>query len=424
MVISDHADPLAPTGGLETGGQNIYVSELTKNLTKFNWQVDVFTRWDNPQKKQITRIGRKGRVIRIPAGPVKKMPRDKIAEHLPEFTENIIEFKSRSHLDYGLIYANYWMSGWIGLKLKEIYKIPLVQLFHSLGKIKYQTLKSIDAQKVSSGIFNAEFIKNRLDTEREIFQKADFVLASSPFEKKDMLKYYQASEANIKIIPLGINPDLFKPLSFLKARKYTGWPPKQNIVLYVGRVEWRKGLGTLLYAFRDLLKKDKFTPRSLGLKIIGGHPQSRARTPEYYEFQRLRKIVQELKIEPYVDFRGSIRREKLPYYYSAANVACAPSYYEPFGLVPVEAMACGTPVVASRVGGIRFTVKNKKTGFLVPPRHHKALANKIYLLLTNLALRKKMSKEAVHRVRRKFNNNVLGRKINNLFKKLIREGSA
>lgn len=422
MVISDHADPLASIGGLETGGQNIYVLQLAKNLSKYNWCLDVFTRWDNPRKKQINRICQGARVIRIKAGPVKKIPRDEIAQHLAEFNENIIGFKSRHNIDYSLIHANYWMSGWIGLRLKKIYDIPLIQLFHSLGRVKYQALKDIDdVQKVSSGYFDSGFMKNRLTVEKELFEKADIVLASSPREKEDMLKHYpeQAEKANIKFIPLGVDPHLFKPIDRQKARQYTNWPQRQNIILYVGRIEWRKGLGTLLYTLKDVLDKDDFRPADLALKIVGGHPRSQARNPEYHTFQRLKKISSELGIESYVNFLGSIKREKLPYYYSAANLVCAPSYYEPFGLVPVEAMACATPVVGSRVGGIQFTVRNKRTGFLVPPRRYRALANKILLLLSRPDLQKKMGERARERVKQKFNNNILGRKMNSLFKKLI-----
>jgi len=423
MIISDHADPLAPVGGLESGGQNIYVLELAKNLSKYNWGIDVFTRWNNPRKKQVSRINRRARVIRIKAGPLKKIPRDEIADHLTEFAENIIEFKSRENIDYSLIHANYWMSGWIGLRLREIYNLPLIQIFHSLGRVKYQALKNIDEQKVSSGYFNSDFIKNRLRTEKAILQKADIILASSPLEKRDMLKHYQANGTNIRIIPLGIDPKIFKPINHYKAHQYTGWPQKQNIILYVGRIEWRKGLGTLLYAFKNLIKKGQFVPQKLSLKIIGGHPRSRTRNAEYYELQRLKKIIDELKLEPYVNFLGSIKREKLPYYYSAASVVCAPSYYEPFGLVPVEAMACGTPVIGSRVGGIQFTVQNRKTGFLTPPRRYRSLTNRILTLISDSALRRRMSKQAVARVKHKFNNNLLGREINSLFKKLIAKRS-
>lgn len=420
MIISDHADPLAPIGGLEAGGQNIYVLELAKNLTKFNWRVDVFTRWDNPRKKQINWINRKARVIRIKAGPIKKIPRDEIAQHLPEFTENIVEFKSQTDNNYRLIHSNYWMSGWISLRLKKIYNIPLIQKFHSLGRIKYQTLKSLDVQKASSGYFTSDFMKNRLKVEKELFENADVVLSASPPEKKDMFKYYQANHANIKNIPLGIDPNIFKPISQVKAQQYTGWPNTQKIILYVGRIEWRKGIGTLLYALKDLLKKQSFKKNELCLKIIGGHPRSRVRNAEHHEFQRLKKIIHELNLENYVNFLGSIKREKLPYYYSRANLVIVPSYYEPFGFVPVEAMACGTPVIGSRVGGIQFTVKNKKTGFLVPARRHRALANKILLLLNQPDLQKKMGKESVLHVRKNFNNNILSRETNKLIKKLIK----
>lgn len=424
MVISDHADPLASIGGLETGGQNIYVLQLAKNLPKFNWRLDVFTRWDNPRKKQVKRIGRKARVIRIKAGPIKRIPRDQIAQHLAEFSENIIKFKSRESIDYCLIHANYWMSGWIGLRLKKIYNLPLIQIFHSLGRIKYQTLKEVDSQRHSSGFFDSAFMKQRLGVEKELFENADTVLASSPREKQDMLHLYQACASKIKLIPLGIDPKVFRPIAKDKAYRYTGWSNQQNIILYVGRVEWRKGLGTLLYALKDLLDKQHFKPKDLALKIIGGHPRSRIRSAEYYEFKRLRKIIEELDIAPYVSFLGSLKREKLPYYYSAANLAVMPSYYEPFGLVPVEAMACGAPVIGSRVGGIQFTIQNKKTGFLVPGRRYRALANKILVLLNNPDLREKMGQAGIVRVRKKFNNHILRRQMNHLFKTLIARQSS
>lgn len=424
MVISDHADPLASIGGLETGGQNIYVLQLAKSLPKFGWRLDIFTRWDNPHKKQIKRIGCKARVIRIKAGPIKRIPRDQIAQHLAEFSENIIEFKSRENIDYCLIHANYWMSGWIGLRLKAIYNLPLIQIFHSLGRIKYQTLKEVDAQRHSSGFFDSAFMKQRLKVEKTLFENADTILASSPREKQDMMHLYQAKSSKIKLLPLGVNPQVFRPIAKDKAYRYTGWSDKQNIILYVGRIEWRKGVGTLLYALKDLLDKQHFKPSQLALKIIGGHPRTRIRSPEYYEFKRLKGIVDELGIGSYVSFLGSLKREKLLYYYSAADLVVMPSYYEPFGLVPVEAMACGAPVIGSRVGGIQFTIHNKQTGFLVPARRYRALANQILVLLNNPCLREKMGRAGVLRVKKQFNNHLLSRQMNHLFKTLITRQSS
>lgn len=374
LLISDHADPLAEIGAKEAGGQNIYVLYLAKFLSRLGLGVDIYTRWDRKNKKEVINLNGHLRVIRVKAGPKRYIPRDSFLGVKDEFATNVLKRIKKEKIDYDLIHTNYWFSGLIGLKIKRKIRVPLVHVYHSIGQIRFRTLKKHKDQKN-----DYVFFQKRLKAEREIAEKADTIIATSPVEKRILINLFKIDKNKIKVIPIGVDTKIFKPGRSNRIRKSFKISKSKKVILYVGRIEWRKGIGTLLYAFHKVLSRYPNTK----LYIVGGGKSKLATNLEKAEKERLKNIIQELGLRSKVFFTGPKRQKSLFRYYSVADVCVVPSYYEPFGIVPLEAMACGTPVVASKTGGLSYTVKNNITGCLAEPRDCLDLANKISLVLKN-----------------------------------------
>ncbi|MFZ2975831.1 MAG: glycosyltransferase [Candidatus Moraniibacteriota bacterium] len=374
LLISDHADPLVEIGSKEAGGQNIYVFYLAKFLCRLGILVDVYTRWDRKNKNEIVEFNNHLRIIRVKAGPKKYIPRDNFLGVVDEFAGNILKRIKKEKINYDIIHANYWFSGLIGLRVAKEIKKPLVHIYHSIGQVRFESLKKYKFQET-----NNVFYEQRTIFEKEIAQKADRIIATSPVEKEIIKNLFGISEKKIKTITIGVDTKIFRPIKIERARKMERIENKGKIILYVGRIEWRKGIGTLLYAFREVVKDYP----NAKLYIIGGGRSKSARKLEEAECERLKKISQELGIEKRVNFLGPKKQNELYKYYSAADICVVPSYYEPFGIVPLESMACGTPVIASRTGGLQYTVGNKVTGCLFEPKNYIDLAEKINIVLKN-----------------------------------------
>ncbi len=374
LLISDHADPLAEIGSKEAGGQNIYVYYLAKFLGRLGVSVDIFTRWDRKNKKEVICLNNHLRVIRVKAGPKRYIPRDNFLNVVDEFAQNILKRIKREKISYDIIHTNYWFSGIIGLKIARVIKKPLVHVYHSIGQIRFESLSKLKLQKSENEIF-----KKRLIAEKKIAQKANKIIATSPVEKKIIENIFKVKKSKVDVITIGVDTEIFKPVKKEKARKILKLKNNKKIILYVGRIEWRKGIGTLIYAFREIVKH---FPAS-GLYIVGGGKSKSAKKLDNAERERLKNIAEELNIADKVLFLGPKKQKYLYKYYSASDVCVVPSYYEPFGIVPLEAMACGTPVVASRTGGLQFSIKEGITGHLAKPRDYKDLAEKIIRVLKN-----------------------------------------
>lgn len=374
LLISDHADPLVEIGSKEAGGQNIYVYYLARFLSQLRVSVDIFTRWDTKNKKEIVRINNFVRVIRIKAGPKQYMPRDNFFSVVDEFAKNIISRIEREKKHYDIIHTNYWFSGIIGLKIAQIIKKPLVHVYHSIGQVRFESLSKLKLQRDENELF-----AKRMEIEKQIAEKASGIIATSPIEKEIIKNTFKIKESKINVITIGVDTEIFKQIKMNKARRIVKFDNNDKIILYVGRIEWRKGIGTLLYAFREV---NKIIPDSR-LYVIGGGKSKSAKKLDSAEIERLRNITKELNIEDKVFLLGPKIQKHLYRYYSAADVCVIPSYYEPFGIVPLESMACGTPVVASKTGGLQFSVIDGKTGHLAKPRNYKDLAEKIAMALEN-----------------------------------------
>lgn len=373
LLISDHADPLEKPGSKEAGGQNVYVLNLANFLSKKGIKVDVYTRWDQATKNEVVSVLPDFRVIRVKAGPKAYMPRDSFINVVEEFTANVNARIAKEGLVYDIIHSNYWFSGIIGLKLAKLLNLPQVHVYHSLGQNRFNALKDFRSQQV-----NYVFYQTRLLWEKQIAKQVDGIITTSPIEQQEICKLFNIPIDKTVSIPIGVDTQVFKPMPKLRARKKLGMRPEGPILLYVGRIEWRKGIGTLISAMTLLDPRW----RKSRLYIVGGGRSAAAKKMDQDECSRLHEMVEELKLDEQVFFLGPKNPGEIAPYYSAADVCVVPSYYEPFGIVPIEAMACGTPVVASRIGGLQYTVVDNLTGKLFKPKDAEDLASNLNEVLT------------------------------------------
>jgi D-inositol-3-phosphate glycosyltransferase len=383
-MISVHTCPLATLGGKETGGMNVYVRDLSRELGRRGIAVDCFTRSQNPNIPRInTKLGPNCRVMHLPAGPEAPYDKNRIAYHLPQFADGILDFARREGLHYDVIHSHYWLSGLAARDLRRAWGVPFIQMFHTLGHLK---------NSVASGPQEWE-PEQRIEGEAEVMAFADRIVAATPLERAHMVWLYGADASRIEVVPPGVDLDLFQPIPRQGARRMLGLPPTRRIVLFVGRIEPLKGIDTLLRAMALVVPEIPCWQEDLSVIIIGGAAGAGIEKVNA-ELARLEGLRAELGIQELVTFQGAQDQDTLVYYYSAADMVVMPSRYESFGMVALEAMACGSPVVASKVGGLAFSVQDGQTGFLVPDRDPEALAAKIRLLLCDEDLRQQLGRQA------------------------------
>ena len=402
-LISDHADPTAKIGVEEAGGQNIYVRQLGETLATLGWQIDMFTRKVDPKIAHIFHHSPYCRTIRLVAGPEQFIPRDEIFPFMPQFVEAFEAFQLNQRIHYPLVHTNYWLSGWIGLQLKKIRKIQLVHSYHSLGVVKYKVVPN-----------RPSIANTRLSVEKQILEQADCVIANSPQEEK-YLRTLVSQEGHIKVISCGTDNYLHK-VPKEQARAKLGLDATEEIVLCVARFDPRKGIET---AVRACAQSKTKTIGNLRLIIVGGSCPDRI---DGQERKRIEQIVQEVGLAEKTVFAGQVDHNVLPFYYSAADVCVIPSHYEPFGLVAIESMACGTPVVASNVGGLKFTVVPEQTGLLAPPQDTIAFASAIDRILLDKQFSKRLGTQASMLMYERFNLVSTVRQLSNLYENLIAQG--
>ncbi len=371
-MITVHGCPLARLGEKDAGGMNVYVRELSKGLGRLGVDVDVFTRCQTFGQTAITQIGPGVRVIHLEAGEPRWIPKNELYTFLPQFLSHLDDFRRSENIHYDIVHAHYWLSGWVGARLRRMWGVPLVQMFHTLGLLKNTVARS-----------NAEMEPAlRIQGERDAVTAADRLIAANPIEYGHLVDLYGADPHKIRIVPCGVDLDLFRPIPQQEARTRLGLDDGQY-VLFVGRLEALKGTDVLIEAMSLLARRES----KARLLIAGGNLDGD-------EAQRLRALVQDKHLTETVRFLGAVDQHDLPYYYSAADLCAMPSFYESFGMVAIEAMACGAPVVASRAGGLQFTVRDDKTGYLVPPGDAAPLAEAIWTLLNDRALRARMGQAA------------------------------
>jgi D-inositol-3-phosphate glycosyltransferase len=360
-MITVHTSPLAPMGGKKTGGMNVYIRELAQELGRRGLHVDIFTRRSFADEPPVDHsLGPNVRVIYLTAGPVQMLPPEEQFQYLSEFTARLIAFSTRHSIHYDLVYSHYWLSGWVAAKLKEAWGMPFVQMFHTLGQMK-QRIITHDHLPLPD---------RRITTETELMGIADALIAATHAEHTQLVWLYRANRHKIEIVPPGMNPERFHPLPRQIIREQMRLPLDKRLLLFVGRIEPLKGVDTILHAMTLLREQQPEALDNLCFMIIGGDPND-TRDPE---MKKLRELTGQLGLEEQVCFLGAKEQAQLPAYYAAADAVLVPSDYESFGMVALEAMACGTPVIASEVGGLAYLIKDGETGYLVPVRDASAFA--------------------------------------------------
>jgi phosphoheptose isomerase len=401
--ISEHASPLATLGGVDSGGQNVYVGELARNLVELGYSIDIFTRWDNAGLPEIVCWVPGIRIVHVKAGPVEVVEKEKLLPFMPEFTGNMISFINNAREAYSLIHANFWMSALVAAEIKKIFSIPFVVTFHALGYVRKMYQGDQD-----------KFPSERIDIEKRIVEEADQIIAECPQDKDDLLSYYQAQPSRITVIPCGFNPHEFYPLDRLLARMVLKLDPSEKLILQLGRMVPRKGVDNVIRA----LAKIRSAGLDIRLLIVGGETDEMddEKNPE---IKRLRALAQAEGVAENVIFTGRKTRDILRYYYAAADLFITTPWYEPFGITPLEAMACGTPVIGSNVGGIKYSIEEGKTGFLVPPQDEDALAERIVESLRDPAALQRMRENSIARANAMFKWSHISQLVSSLYQRVI-----
>jgi D-inositol-3-phosphate glycosyltransferase len=385
-LISEHASPLALIGSTDSGGQNVYVAQLARQLARLGYLVDVFTRRDAPGQEQVVEWQPNVRVIHVPAGPAHFIPKEAMLPHMEQFGRFMIRFARRQKIPYDLVHANFFMSGMVAQAIKRTLGIPFVITFHALGRVRRLSQKQADG-----------FPDVRFAIEEKLMQDAERIVAECPQDQVDMENLYGARTDRIDVVPCGFDPDEFWPVT-LDARQQLGFGQDEFIILQLGRIVPRKGVDNVIRATAILRQQYGLTVRLLVVGGNGEEPDPVA-TPE---LGRLMALARELGVEQCVTFTGQRQRAQLRYYYSAANVFVTTPWYEPFGITPLEAMACGTPVVGTAVGGIKTTVVDGETGCLVPPNDPEALAERLSWLHRHPHLAQRMGWAGMRRAYQHF----------------------
>jgi D-inositol-3-phosphate glycosyltransferase len=388
-IISEHASPLGSFGGTDSGGQNVYVGQTAKQLAALGYRVDVFTRRDAPDLPEAVLWHNGVRIVHVPAGPAEAVPKEQLWPHMAAFTRFMVAFARREqqqHDGYQLVHANFWMSGQVARQVKRHGGIPFVVTFHALGKVRRQHQGPADG-----------FPDDRFAIEEQVVQAADAIIAECPQDRDDLMQLYGAPADRIHLVPCGVDPGEFWPIPPAQARATLGLPADERVVLQLGRMVPRKGVDTAIEAIARLAQRRLPTR----LLVVGG--ESAQPDPQVTpEIGRLQAIAADLGLGDRVSFVGQRGREVLKYYYSAADVFITTPWYEPFGITPLEAMACGTPVIGSNVGGIKFTVRDGETGYLVNPKSPQEVCDRIAFLYQNPAVLNRLGRQAQRHVARQF----------------------
>ena len=349
---------------------NVYVRKVAVELGKLGMQVDIYTRYHGDSDNLVEYLADKVRIIHINAG-YPHLAKNQIYDHLEQFTRNTIAYARSENIEYDLVQSHYWLSGRVGQLLSESWDIPHVTTFHTLADAKVRS---------RSGEHEPEV---RFESENNIIKSADLVVAFTDHERQLMARYHNVDPLKVEVIPCGVDTDLFNPIDRNVAKEKLGISASR-VALYVGRIEPLKGLEILIRAVTQI-----HSDEGLSLIIVGGDPDADE------EIIRLKQIILALRMESSISFIGAVDQQELPLYYNASDVLVIPSYYESFGLVALEAMACGIPVIASRVGGLPTTVKDSKTGYLVPWRCPDPFADKLQIILNNQSIHDAMSRSAI-----------------------------
>ncbi|HEX5538284.1 MAG TPA: glycosyltransferase family 1 protein [Methylophilaceae bacterium] len=364
-LVSEHASPLAAPGSVDCGGQNVYVAHLAIELARLGYEIDIFTRCDSPLQRQVVSWQPGIRVIHVPAGPPRFVPKEQLLPYMETFARFMIAFAEAEATAYDLVHANFFMSGLVAQRVKQALGIPYVITFHALGLVRRQSQGDAD-----------HFPAQRPAIEKTLMQDADRVIAECPQDRLDMERHYGAERSHIDVVPCGFDSEELWPMRE-QGRRLLGLSPDEFVILQLGRMVPRKGVDNVIESLAVLRERHGIQARLL---VVGGDIQQDKAPDASSELGRLMALTASLGLQQQVSFIGQKPRTELAAYYSAADVFVTTPWYEPFGITPLEAMACATPVIGAAVGGIKSTVQEGVTGYLVPPKNPEALAERLALL--------------------------------------------
>lgn len=380
-IICVHASPLATFGGKKAGGMNIYVREIAQEFASRGIIVDIFTRKTSESQPYIDQtLGTNVNVVHVKAGPIAPLDPDDVYPYLSEFSASVIAYTTKYQVVYPLIYSHYWLSGWVANKLKEVWGTPFIQMFHTLGEMK---------NRITSGAPRLPDL--RIAEEMRIVAWADMIIAATEAEHYQLLWLYRADRRKIVIVPPGVDAQQFYPISHTNAQVKLGFDKDKRLFLFVGRIEPLKAVDTIIEAVSLIKRECPPLAPLFQVAIVGGDPNDN----NDQEMVRLKAFVDKHDVGDIVQFLGAREHHLLPEYYAAATALIMPSDYESFGMVALEAMAVGTPVIATEVGGLAFLVKDGETGFHIPSRDPRSLAKRMMFFVTQPEKRQILSKNSV-----------------------------
>ena len=368
-MLSVHTSPLDMPGRTrDAGGMNVYIQQLARELGQSHINVDIFTRRANESTPHIVNLSPRVRVIHIDAGPAQFIQKDELYNYLPEFAQHIDDFRLSTGTRYDVLHSHYWLSGVAAMQLAQRWHVPHITMFHTLAHLKQ--LANPRAQESPL----------RLEMERRLIQQVDRIIAATTEERAQIIRHCGATSSQVQVIPCGVDLQRFTPHDRKKAREQLGWKQDSPVLLFAGRLDPFKGPDLLLRAAAMMREKAQVV-------IVGG------KETDDQEISQLSQLAAELRIAKRVHFLGARPQQELPMLYSAADVTVIPSCHESFGLAAVESLACGTPVVATRAGGLTTIIRNGETGYLVP-RSPGFFAERLDALLQQPALLEKMRQAA------------------------------
>ena len=359
-MLSAHSCPVGHLGTKDTGGMSVYIREVAKELGKKGHKVDVFTRVHDPRDPLTESLGKNARLVHLRAGGDEVIHKLVLYSYLPDFACSLEEFRKSKKIKYDLIFSHYWLSGQVGREVHQWWGVPHIIMFHTLGVIKN-----------SLGVGEEE-PELRIKTEGDLAQECHRIITATDREKTALITAYNISPDRISVVPCGVNLRMFRPFDRKLAAEQAGLhlSEGEKTVLFVGRIDSVKGIDLLIQAVARLKAENR-----VRLLIVGGDKQNQP------EIAALQTLCKQLGIENNVSFLGTIKHEKMPFFYNAADVCVIPSHYESFGLVALESLACGTPVVATDVGILKNIIRSGETGYIVDERTAESLSDRIAAVL-------------------------------------------
>ena len=383
-MLSVHTSPVDQPGVGDSGGMNVYIRSVATRLEQRGIDVDLFTRCRGGEDHETKHLTKHAHVVSIKAGPCEPIPKAELPRYLPEFLGGVIQHSRMNDRRYDLVHSHYWLSGWVGNALHDLWDVPLVSSFHTLGKVKNYLLASGETPEPPE----------RIAGEMRVIGASERILAPTPAEAGQLVGLYRADPDHIRIVPGGVDHAMFTPRDRERSRNRL-YLKGLRMALFVGRLQPHKGPDIAIRTVAAAIAHDPVATRDLQLAIVGGPSGT-----DVGEIDRLMDLIAALGINDRVMFFPPQPQERLADFYAAADVVLVPSRSESFGLVALEAQACGTPVVAARVGGLPFVVEDGRTGFLVDGHDPSEHAQRMLAVLRDASLQSRLGDEAAHRALR------------------------